>query len=163
MSRAYVSAFIATITSYALVRAVWPSLLIRISYQVGSPWMFDGKRFLPETGIPMRKMACMRRPLALAEPEPLTLASLMAKSLMRGAVCVIVSLSSARVARLGRSFYGFPGVGLVKHEALHVPRSGRAALGAEPAVHADVLVLHHEACSLRQRARREDVLRQGFR
>src|SRR5271170_7453967 len=83
MSRAYVSAFIATMRSYSAVRAVWPSLLTRISYQVGSPWMFDGNRFLPETGIPIRKMACMRRPFALADPVPLTLASLNAKSLIR--------------------------------------------------------------------------------
>ncbi len=45
--------------------------------------MFDGKRFLPETGMPMRKIACISRPLALAEPVPLTLASLKAKSLTR--------------------------------------------------------------------------------
>ena len=63
------------------------ALLTRISYQVGSPWMFDGNRFLPETGMPMRKIACMSRPLALAEPVPLTLASLNAKSLTRTARC----------------------------------------------------------------------------
>ena len=43
--------------------------------------MFDGKRFLPETGTPIRKIACMSRLLALDEPVPLTLASLSAKSL----------------------------------------------------------------------------------
>jgi hypothetical protein len=43
--------------------------------------MFEGKRFFPETGMPIRKMACMSRPFALAEPVPLTLASLNAKSL----------------------------------------------------------------------------------
>ena len=42
--------------------------------------MFDGKRFLPETGMPMRNMACISKPFALAEPVPFTLASLMAKS-----------------------------------------------------------------------------------
>jgi hypothetical protein len=42
--------------------------------------MFDGKRFFPETGIPMRKIACMRRAFALADPVPFTFASLMAKS-----------------------------------------------------------------------------------
>src|SRR5580698_527920 len=44
--------------------------------------MFDGKRFLPETGTPIRKIACMIRLLALAEPEPFTFASLIAKSFM---------------------------------------------------------------------------------
>ena len=33
----------------------------------------------------------------------------------------------------------------VEVELLHVPRAGRAALGAETAVQADVLVLHHNA------------------
>ena len=63
-------------------RAVYPSLLTRISYQVGSPWMLDGKTFFPEIGIPIRKIACMRSPLALAEPVPFTVAILKAKSLI---------------------------------------------------------------------------------
>jgi hypothetical protein len=44
--------------------------------------MLDGKMFFPVTGIPMRKIACMRSPLALAEPVPLTVPILKAKSLM---------------------------------------------------------------------------------
>src|ERR1035441_9148494 len=43
--------------------------------------MFDGKMFLPETGIPIRKMLCIRRLFALADPLPLTVAILKAKSL----------------------------------------------------------------------------------
>src|SRR3954468_19454515 len=62
---------------------MYPSLLTRISYQVGSPWMFDGKTFLPVTGTPIRKIACMSRLLALAEPVPLTVPILNEKSLMR--------------------------------------------------------------------------------
>ena len=46
--------------------------------------MFDGKTFLPVTGMPMRKMACMSRLFALAEPVPLTVPILKAKSLIRG-------------------------------------------------------------------------------
>src|SRR5688500_7526551 len=42
--------------------------------------MFDGNTFLPTTGIPMRKMACMSNPLALAEPVPLTVPILKQKS-----------------------------------------------------------------------------------
>jgi hypothetical protein len=83
MSRAWVSAFMATIRSYSTARAVLPALFTRTSYQVGRPWMFEGNRFLPETGMPMRKIACISRPLALADPVPFTLASLRAKSLMR--------------------------------------------------------------------------------
>src|SRR5688500_12248010 len=44
--------------------------------------MFDGNTFLPVTGTPMRKMACMMRPLADADPVPLAVAILKAKSLV---------------------------------------------------------------------------------
>src|SRR3984957_9178921 len=67
--------------SYSRARATCPSLLTRISYQVGRPWMFDGKRFFPETGTPIRKIARINRLLALDDPVPLTFASLIAKSL----------------------------------------------------------------------------------
>jgi hypothetical protein len=49
--------------------------------------MFDGKTFFPVTGIPIRKIACMMRPLADADPVPFAVAILNAKSLtlfMRG-------------------------------------------------------------------------------
>ena len=45
--------------------------------------MFEGNTFFPVTGTPIRKMACMIRPLALAEPVPLAVAILKAKSLIR--------------------------------------------------------------------------------
>src|SRR6185503_3638165 len=45
--------------------------------------MFEGKTFLPVTGTPIRKMACMMRPLADADPVPLAVAILKAKSLTR--------------------------------------------------------------------------------
>ena len=105
MSRAYVAGFIATIRSKRAVRAVYPSLFARISYQVGSPWMFDGKRFLPETGIPMRKIALRSNPFALADPVPFTVPILKAMSLTRDAVagsppftstCVSTAISGLR-------------------------------------------------------------------
>src|SRR5271155_395118 len=49
-------------------------------YQVGRPAMFDGKRFLPLTGIPMPKMLLSRTLLADCEPDPLTVATCMLKS-----------------------------------------------------------------------------------
>ena len=49
--------------------------------------MFDGKRFLPDTGTPMRKIARISRLLALDEPVPLTLASFSAKSFTLERVC----------------------------------------------------------------------------
>src|SRR4051812_35628052 len=45
--------------------------------------MFDGKTFLPVTGIPIRKIACMMRPLADADPVPFAVAILNAKSFTR--------------------------------------------------------------------------------
>ena len=60
-----------------------PSRLTRTSDQVGSPWMLEGKMFLPETGMPIRKIACMSRPFALADPVPLTVPILNAKSFVR--------------------------------------------------------------------------------
>src|SRR3954468_20379623 len=42
--------------------------------------MFDGKTFLPVTGIPIRKIACINNELALAEPVPLTVPIRKAKS-----------------------------------------------------------------------------------
>src|ERR1035437_8083728 len=81
MSLAYVPVFSATTRSISGGRAVYPSLLTRMSYQVGRPWMFDGKMFLPETGIPIRKIDCMSSALALALPVPLTVAILKEKSL----------------------------------------------------------------------------------
>src|SRR4051812_8340289 len=44
--------------------------------------MFDGKTFLPTTGIPIRKMACMSKPFAEADPVPLTVPILSVKSFM---------------------------------------------------------------------------------
>jgi hypothetical protein len=43
--------------------------------------MFDGKMLRPETGIPMRNKALVNIPFALAEPDPLTLAKRITKSL----------------------------------------------------------------------------------
>src|SRR6185437_253663 len=81
MSFAIVSGFIATTRSMSDGRAFQPSALTRISYHVGSPWMFDGKIFFPVTGMPMRKIDCMSMVLALALPVPLTVPILKAKSL----------------------------------------------------------------------------------
>ena len=48
--------------------------------------MLDGNMFLPETGTPMRKIACMSRPFALAEPVPLTVEIFRTKSFVRSRV-----------------------------------------------------------------------------
>src|SRR4051794_15723256 len=48
--------------------------------------MFEGNTFLPVTGMPIRKIACMMRPLAEADPVPLAVAILNAKSLTRSTI-----------------------------------------------------------------------------
>ena len=128
-------------------------------YQVGRPWMFDGNRFLPETGMPIRKMACISRLFALAEPVPLTLASLKAKSLMRVTSGAAVFSESSTAFLLIVS--GFSSVGHREIELLHVPRGGGTALGAQSAVDAEIFVLDHDAPGLRQGAGHEERLLRG--
>ena len=50
--------------------------------------MLLGKMLRGLTGTPMRKIALANNSLALAEPEPLTLANLMTKSLV-AVICVM--------------------------------------------------------------------------
>src|SRR5579863_230535 len=57
-----------------------PSPETRTSNHVGNPWMFDGKIFRDATGMPMRRIDLAKSWLALAEPEPFTLANLTTKS-----------------------------------------------------------------------------------
>src|SRR5207237_9896337 len=73
--------FIVIIKSISFFRAMYPSLLARMVYHVGRPAMFDGNRFLPETGTPIWKIARSRTVFADCEPEPFTVATWMEKSL----------------------------------------------------------------------------------
>ena len=98
----------------------------------------------------MRKIACMSRLFALAEPVPFTVPILNAKSLTRDARALDQACCAASV----RKAYGITSSNLA-----HVPRGRRAALGAQAAVQADVLVLHHDALRLRQRRGDVDLLR----
>jgi hypothetical protein len=133
----------------------------------------------PLTGTPIRKIALANIPLALAEPEPFTLAKLDHEVVHGGgdrpALSAITSVipaaakpkagthehraSRAERRRL-RPVFGQPaaslvspllerssitGIAWVEQKLLHVPGAGRAALGAQAAVQADVLVLHHDA------------------
>jgi hypothetical protein len=59
-----------------------PSLLTRMVYHVGKPWILDGNRFLPETGIPILNNARNNVTLAVCEPDPLTVAMVTEKSLI---------------------------------------------------------------------------------
>src|ERR1700753_1276585 len=81
MSAFEVSAFMATRMSISFLRAIYPCLLARMVYQVGRPAIFDGKRFLPLMGTPIAKILFSRTLLADCDPEPLTVATWMLKSL----------------------------------------------------------------------------------
>src|SRR3954468_9163960 len=58
-----------------------PSLLARTVYQVGSPAIFDGNMFLPDTGMPIWKSERRMTRLAVWLPDPLTVATWIVKSL----------------------------------------------------------------------------------
>ena len=57
------------------------SLLARMVYHVGSPAMFEGNRFFPLTGTPIPKMLFSSTLFADCDPDPLTVATMMLKSL----------------------------------------------------------------------------------
>ena len=68
-------------------RAMKPSFEARIVNQVGRPWMLEGKRFLPETGMPIWKMARIRMLLEDMLPDPLAVATWIEKSLTTAGRC----------------------------------------------------------------------------
>ena len=75
-----VCGFIATIRSTPPRLPKCPASQIRTSYQVGRPWMLEGKMLRGVAGTPMRRIDCANSLFALAEPEPLTLAKRTTKS-----------------------------------------------------------------------------------
>ena len=77
-----VSGFMATRRSTSFLRATYPSFDARIVYQVGRPAMFDGKRFLPDTGIPIWKSERRSTVLELCEPDPFAVATWRVTSLV---------------------------------------------------------------------------------
>src|SRR5947208_14439087 len=79
-SLSQVCGFIATMRSTPPRAPRWPSSVMRTSYQVGRPWMLDGKMLRGETGTPIRRTERANSSLALAEPDPLTLAKRTTKS-----------------------------------------------------------------------------------
>src|SRR3989441_2423926 len=130
-----------------------PDSETRTSYQVGRPWMFEGKMLRGLTGTPMRRIALAKSSLAEAEPEPLTLANLTTKALTDW-MAFVMAISGRFL--LGRTA-AVPRVGQIEQELLHVPGAGRATLGAQPAMQAHVLVLGHDAAGA-QRSGHVDVL-----
>src|SRR3972149_5240073 len=72
----------ATIMSTPPRRPRYPRSDTRTSYQVGKPWILDGKMLRGLTGTPMRRIALANIMFAEADPDPLTLANLITKSLV---------------------------------------------------------------------------------
>ncbi len=60
---------------------MYPLELARMVYHVGSPAMFDGNMFLPDTGTPIWKIDRSRTRFAVWLPDPLTVATWREKSL----------------------------------------------------------------------------------
>src|SRR5579871_1344602 len=84
----------------------WPET--RTSYQVGRPWMFDGKMLREQSGTPMRSTERANSSLALAEPEPLTLANLTTKSLVAEMGCITKLHRHGRASQRCRYDPGHP-------------------------------------------------------
>jgi hypothetical protein len=83
-----------------------PSWFARMVNHVGSPAMFDGNMFLPDTGMPIWKIDRSSTRLAVWLPEPLTVATWRLKSLtMRRAVGLeAVSWTAASLGAIKGSF-----------------------------------------------------------
>src|SRR5579875_2030135 len=85
-----------------------PASEIRTSYQVGRPWIFEGKMLRGVAGTPMRRIARANSRLALAEPEPFTLAKRTTKSLTLriGLIAVLtIALPSPNPLPEGEGFF----------------------------------------------------------
>src|SRR5262245_10622814 len=120
--------------------------------------MFDGKILRGETGTPIRRIDLANSSFAEADPEPFTLANLTTKALMDWIFVVMGAFPLRLSCFFLRGSAAVSGVRHVEEELLHVPGAGGAALGAQAAVQAHVLVLHHHLRGL-ERAGDVQVLR----
>src|SRR5436309_2740756 len=128
-----VCGFMQTIRSTSFLRAIHPSLFARIVNQVGRPAMFEGNMFLPLTGTPIWKMERIRTLLDDWDPDPLTVATWIVKSLTTGAPPDAAESSTASAVRVSvTSFSLWVGFHLFKEEANCTPEDfsdGRAGGG----------------------------------
>src|SRR5213594_421321 len=130
-----------------------PDSETRTSYQVGRPCMFEGKMLRGLTGTPILRMAFAKSSFAEAEPEPLTFANLTTKALTDW-MAFVMAISGRFLLRRTAAVAG---VRQVEQELLHVPGARGAALRAQSAVQAHVLVLRHDPAG-REGARDVEVL-----
>src|SRR6185503_19341035 len=98
-SLSQVCGFMQTMRSTPPRRPSQPSPDTRTSYQVGRPWMFDGKMLREASGTPMRRMQRANSSFAEAEPEPLTVANLTTKSLVAEIGCMVIDRHLPLVGR----------------------------------------------------------------
>src|SRR6202521_6127003 len=92
-------------TPMSRCRARNPSLDARIVNQVGSPWMFDGKRVFPETGMTIWEMHRIRMLLDDMLPDPFAVATWIEKSFTTaGPTGAAERVFSSRTTLTHRSF-----------------------------------------------------------
>src|SRR5512142_2204802 len=116
----------ATMKSTPPRRPRQPRSTTRTSYHVGRPWMFEGKMLRADTGTPIRSTVRAKRPLAEAEPEPLTFANLMTKSFTPALKEAVLAMASHPSRQRGVACphplrLAVAGVRDVEQELLHVP------------------------------------------
>src|SRR3954469_17807175 len=115
-------------------------------------------------------MDCMSSPLALAEPVPLTVAILNAKSLIIRSSLLLATKDSPDAFRSSRrdgpsrfskteNRQRTARIGDEEIEFAHIPRCCRTALRAQPTVQTHIFIFHHHTLRLRQRVRRVERLR----
>src|SRR5689334_20415184 len=104
-------------------------------------------------GIPIRRIDLANSELALAEPDPLTLANLTTKSLT---LCIAATsrfdcdaIGSELVKSGHRLRHAGPAC-VMSRRNLRMSRAGRATLGAEAAVQTHILILDHDAPGLQR-------------
>src|SRR5438105_2851306 len=123
-----VCGFMQTIRSTSFLRAIQPSLFARMVNHVGRPAMFEGNMFLPLTGTPIWKMERMRTLFDDWEPEPLTVATWMVRSLTIGAAAADGSSSTAVAVSVSDTTFSLLDGRARLHAALHPRRQSLLVL-----------------------------------
>src|SRR5438445_9247034 len=102
--------FMQTMMSTSFFRAIHPSLLARMVNHVGNPAMFDGNMFFPLTGTPIWKMERINTLFEDCDPDPLTVATWMVKSLTIGAPADGASSITASAVSVSDTSVSFGGI-----------------------------------------------------
>ena len=133
-SLSQVCGFIATIMSTPPRAPRWPVFVTRTSYQVGRPWMLEGKMLRGLTGTPMAQDRAREHLVGAGRARAVDVGEA-DDEVVYAADRLFVGHARTCLSHLDEVF-------------LHVPGSGGTALGAQAAMQADVLVLDHHAPGL---------------